>query len=150
MRTTITKIVAPMFVVGLAAIAGCAVSENRYPLPVSPAEAPSTYGYIAQCATSQGYRSEISATKDSIQVYQSGGATIVYRVEDGKFFEEISMLSTNDFTEADRQAKIQAAKPIADSIWSCADAARKGGAPPAGTTSAPAATTAPAAAGAPT
>jgi hypothetical protein len=138
---------APFVVAALAAfagVAGCAVSETRYPLPVTPAEAPSTFGPIGQCATSQGYKSQVSTTNDSIQVFQTGGATIVYRIEDGKFFEEISILSTNDFSEADRQKKIQEAKPVADQIWACADAIRKGGAPPApaATTAAPAATTA--------
>ncbi len=146
---SLLKLVAPMSIAMLAAVSvsigGCAVSETRYPLPVTPAEAPATFGPIGQCATSQGYKSEVNATKDGIQVFQNGGATIVFRIEDGKFFEEISILSTNDFSEADRQQKIKDAKPIADQIWACADAIRKGGAPPAAATTAapPAATTAP-------
>jgi hypothetical protein len=116
-------------VVGLAVAAGCALSESRYPLPVSPAEAPSTFGPIAQCAKNAGMDSTVSDKKDSIQVFTKGAATIVFRISEGQFFEEISILSDTDMPEADRQAKIKEAKPVADQIWACADAARKN--PPA-------------------
>ena len=115
----------------LALFVGCAVSENRSLLPLSAADAPKSFGPIAQCATSAGLRSQVSQQQDQIQIFRDQGATIVFRIDGGSYYQELTIVSTSDFSEADRQKKLQEAKPIADQIWACADAAmRNGGAPP--------------------
>ncbi len=114
----------------LALVAGCAVSETRSLLPLSAADAPRSFTPIAQCASNMGLRSQVTEQKDQIQIFRDQGATIVYRIDGGKYYQEISIVSTTDFSEADRQKKLQEARPIADQIWACADSAMRNGAPP--------------------
>ena len=102
--------------------AACTVSENRYPLPLSAADASKAWAPLMQCASQRGYHVQDGTQKSPPRVDVFTDASNLMQIAYTVDGDHLSMdvVVWGDATDADRARFIEDLKTKGNDVWACA------------------------------